>query len=307
MKIGRAIDEFIRYCRVTKGYSPNTVRNYHHYLRVFNQWCTDKTIVTVKQITSDDVLDFASDLQETNPELGRPTLNYYLIAIRALFKYLTSRDITVIAPDKVTLAKVGANQVTFLEPDEVSRLIAADDPASKTVLRDQAILELLFASGLRLSELVALKRTAVNIDRGEFSVKGKGGKVRLVFLSEAAQRALRDYLNSRSDRAEWLFLANRSEPVPRPINARSIQRLLKRQATLAGITKPVTPHTLRHSFATNLLRNGADLRSVQAMLGHASVTTTQRYTHVTDKGLRETYQRFHQPPAPSKDGDSSLD
>lgn len=295
MKISRAIEEFLRYCRTAKGFSPHTVRNYDHYLKALHDWTTENQITTTNQLSADDILDFQLHLQEKNPSLGKQTLNYYLIAVRAWLKYLIGRDVKVMPPDKVTLAKTGARQIHFLEPDEVRRLIDAEDPNSKTILRDQAVLELLFSSGLRMSELTSLTRNAVNIDRGEFSVKGKGGKVRLVFLNSEAKTALAAYLNSRSDEAPPLFLANRTtrDKKAAPINARSIQRLLKRQALLAGITKPVTPHTLRHSFATNLLRNGADLRSVQAMLGHSSVTTTQLYTHVTDKGLREVFERFH--------------
>lgn len=305
MKIGRAIEEFLRHCQAARGLSAHTVRNYRHYLLALAAWCEQHNLATVGQLKSDDILDFQLALKEENPALTRQTLNYYLIAVRALLKYLVGRDIRVIAPDKVVLAKTPGRQLHFLEPDEVRRLIEAPDPQSSTVLRDRAILELLVASGLRISELVNLKRSSLNITRGEFSIRGKGGKVRLVFLNQSAREALQAYLKSRTDTAEALFLASRQpkNAPPQPINARSIQRLLRRQALLAGVTKPVTPHTLRHSFATNLLRNGADLRSVQALLGHSSVTTTQLYTHVTDKGLREVYERFHRPP----DGDASLD
>lgn len=263
--------------------------------------------MTISQLKSDDVLDFQLYLQEKNPNMSRATLNYYLITLRALLRYLVGRDVKVIAPDKIVLAKTGQRQIHFLEPEEAEQLIAANDPTSKTILRDRAILRLLFSSGLRVGELVTLKREGVNVNRGEFSVKGKGGRVRLVFLSNDAKAALADYLKSRNDTAEPLFLGTRIKKGALPVTARAVQRLLKRQAQLAGITKPVTPHTLRHSFATNLLRNGADLRSVQAMLGHASVTTTQLYTHVTDKGLREVYERFHQHQNTNRDGDLSLD
>lgn len=307
MKISRAIEEFIRFCRTSRGFSPNTVRNYRHYLTVFATWCEANKLSTIGQLKSDDVLEFQLALQEQNPNLSRATLNYYLIALRALLKYLIGRDVKVIAPDKIVLGKTEQRQIHFLEPDEVERLIDAEDPTSKTQLRDRAILTLLFSSGLRINELINLERTAVNIPRGEFSVMGKGGRVRLVFLNPEAQTALRHYLRTRTDTAPALFLGTRVTREPSAITARAVQRLLKRQALLAGITKPVTPHTLRHSFATNLLRNGADLRSVQALLGHASVTTTQLYTHVTDKGLRETFHRFRRPPGKSTDRDTSLD
>jgi len=307
MKIGRAIEEFIRHCRVSRGFSPSTVRNYQHYLSVLETWSQEQQLTAISQLTSEDVLEFQLYLQQQNPTIGRQTLNYYLIALRALLKYLISRDIKVIPPDKVILAKTPGRQIQFLDAEEIGRLLGAEDPANKTPERDQAILALLFSSGLRVSELVNLKRDAVNIRRGEFSVIGKGGRVRLVFLNEVAKKALARYLATRRDEMAPLFLATRQPQAKkaRPINARAVQRLLKRQATLAGITKPVTPHTLRHSFATNLLRNGADLRSVQAMLGHASITTTQLYTHVTDKGLREVFDRFHGAPSrPAKDGNS---
>lgn len=307
MKISRAIEEFVRFCRTSRGFSPNTVRNYRHNLSVFATWCETNKLMTISQLKSDDVLDFQLYLQEKNPNMSRSTLNYYLIALRALLRYLVGRDVKVIAPDKIVLAKTGQRQIHFLEPEEAEQLIAANDPTSKTTLRDRAILKLLFSSGLRVGELVTLKREGVNVNRGEFSVKGKGGRVRLVFLSNDAKAALADYLKSRNDTADPLFLGTRIKKGALPVTARAVQRLLKRQAQLAGITKPVTPHTLRHSFATNLLRNGADLRSVQAMLGHASVTTTQLYTHVTDKGLREVYERFHQHQNTNQDGDLSLD
>ncbi len=307
MKIGRAIEEFIRYCRAARGFSPNTIRNYRHYLTAFGEWAETQSIPSISKVTSDDILDFQLFLQEQNPNLTRSTLNYYLIAIRALLKYLITRDVTVMPPDKIVLGKTRARQIHFLEVDEVERLLSVTDPNSKTELRDRAVLELLYCSGLRLGELTSLKRDSVNIGRGEFSVKGKGGKVRLVFLSQTAQQALAAYLRSRNDEAPALFLGSRSKnSQPQPLTARSVQRLLKRYALLAGITKPITPHTLRHSFATNLLRNGADLRSVQAMLGHSSVTTTQLYTHVTDTGLRETYKRFHRTNT-DPTGEASLD
>jgi site-specific recombinase XerD len=215
-----------------------------------------------------------------------------------MLKYLVGRDVAVMAPDRIELGKVSERQIHFLEPEEVSRLLEPPLESSITQLRDQAVLQLLFSSGLRVSELTGLKKSDVNIERGEFSVRGKGGKIRPVFLSESAQAALSAYLAARTDSHPYLFIRHfkntaLDSKAKGGLTTRSVQRILKERAQLAGITKPVTPHKLRHSFATNLLRNGADLRSVQAMLGHASITTTQLYTHVTDKNLRETHERFH--------------
>lgn len=298
MKTTRAISEFIRYCRTVRGFSPNTVRNYEHYLNVFGAWCEQNQLTTIAKLTADDILDFQISLQDGDKTLGRQTLNYYLIAVRAMLKYLVGRDIKVMAPDRIELSKVGERQIHILEPEELSRLLKEPHSASKDSLRDQALLHLLFSSGLRVSELTGLKRRDVNTERNEFSVRGKGGKVRPVFLSGDAKESLSRYLAKRSDSHPSLFIRHfknvaLDSKTKDGLTARSVQRILKERAKLAGITKVVTPHKLRHSFATNLLRNGADLRSVQAMLGHASITTTQLYTHLTDKNLRETHERFH--------------
>jgi len=297
MKTARAIQEFIRYCRAARGLSANTVRNYNHYLRVFGDWASSVKLATIEDLTQEDILDFQVWLQEQQPNLSRKTLNYYLIALRALLKHLIGRDLTVLPPDKIELGRVSERQIHFLEPEEVSRLLETDGETTLTTLRDRAMIQLLYASGLRVSEVIALKREQVNLDRGEFTVRGKGGKVRPVFMSDEAVTALTTYLEARTDTNPYLFIRHfkNIQLDSRPkhgLTPRSIQRILQNRARLAGIVKPVTPHKLRHSFATTLLRNGADLRSVQALLGHSSVTTTQLYTHVTDQSLRETHRRF---------------
>lgn len=302
MQTTRAIQEFVRYCRASRGLAPNTLRNYEHYLSAFSAWCLANKVTAIEQLTREDVLDFQVNLQQTNPKLGRKTMNYHLIALRALLKYLVGRDLSVIAPDKIGLAKVPERQIHFLNPAEIDQLLSAPSSDTKTALRDQAIIQLLYSGGLRVSELVSLKRDTVNVERGEFSIRGKGGKVRPIFLSEPARQALGAYLQKRADSNPFLFIRHFKDAAldnhsKQGLTARSIQRLLHQRARLAGIVKPVSPHKLRHSFATTLLQNGADLRSVQALLGHSSVTTTQLYTHVTDKGLREVHQRFLKPSA----------
>ena len=236
-------------------------------------------------------------------EQGRPlkkvTQNYHIIAIRGFLKYLAKRDIKTIPAEKVELGKQEEREVTFLEPAELRRLLQAPEGTSLSSLRDRAILETLFSTGLRVSELCSLNRDEIDINRGEFAVRGKGNKLRLVFLSEPAKAALASYLDKRNDAHEALFIRiPRNERFEKyedlRLTPRSVQRIIKKYAVIAGIVgKKVSPHALRHSFATDLLRSGADIRSVQALLGHSSVTTTQIYTHVTDKQLREVHQRFH--------------
>ncbi len=307
MKTSRAIKEFLRFCKTAKGFSPHTLRNYTHYLSVFEDWLNANGIEKIEDLSSEDVLEFQISLQEDSPEKTRnqKTLNYYLIAVRSLLKYLLGRDLAVLPPEKITLAKVPERQIHFLEPEEMETLLNAGSETGLNALRDQAVMQVLYSSGLRVSELVALKIAQINLERGEFSVRGKGGKVRPVFLSDEAQSALTQYLNARHDGNPSAFIRHFKNPKlddkqKLPLTIRSIQRILRQRARLAGVVKPVTPHKMRHSFATTLLRNGADLRSVQALLGHSSVTTTQIYTHVTDKGLKEIHQRFHTKDGPKK-------
>ena len=228
------------------------------------------------------------------------TQSYHLIAMRGFLTYLSRRDIPSLSADKIILPKTSRKQVTFLHYDEVVRLIEQTDLDSEQGLRDRAIIELLFSSGLRVSELVNLNRDHINLSLREFMVRGKGQKDRPIFISTSAASFVEDYLDSRTDSLVPLFLNySRNSQVPntsgdyRRLTARSIQRMVSRYARLAGITKHVSPHTMRHSFATDLLMNGADLRSVQSMLGHSNISTTQIYTHVTDKHLKEVHNKFH--------------
>lgn len=291
----RAIKGFLRHCRVSRGYSPNTLRNYQMYLTAFGGWTEKNQINDLEKLTSEDVEEFQLFLQESGNR-GAKTVNYYLIALRSLCKYLLGRDLAVLAPERITLSKTPARQVHFLEADEVERLRLAPQGDDLTTLRDRAILEVLYSTGLRVSELVSLKRSHVNLKNGEFSIRGKGQKVRPVFLGDSAKLALKRYLAARRDGNPALFIRHRQDinqdEQAKPLTARSIQRLLKHYGALAGIIKPLTPHKLRHSFATELLRNGADLRSVQELLGHSSITTTQIYTHVTNRDLKEIHRRF---------------
>ncbi len=298
MKTHRAIKEFLRHCRVSRGYSPNTLRNYQAYLTVFGGWTEKNQINDIEKLTSEDVEEFQLFLQESQSRSPK-TINYYLITLRSLCKYLLNRNVEVLAPERITLAKTPVRQVHFLESDEVERLRQAPQGDSLEVSRDRAILEVLYSTGLRVSELTALKRSHINLKNGEFSIRGKGQKVRPVFLSDRAKTALKQYLSKRRDGNSALFIRHNrdinKDEIAKALTARSIQRLLKHYGALAGIVKPLTPHKLRHSFATELLRNGADLRAVQELLGHSSITTTQVYTHVTNKNLKEIHRRFLNP------------
>jgi len=243
----------------------------------------------------------------TGENLKLITQNYHVIALRAFLKYLAKQDIETLAAEKLELPKTPSRQVQFLEPDEIKRLFeaVASETDTLTRLRDLAILELLFSTGLRVSELAGLTKRSVNVDKDEFSVRGKGDKIRVAFLSAEAKTALKEYLKARRDTSPALFIPHRQkksvekqidemdEEKANGLTARSIQRIVKKYARAAGITKDISPHTLRHSFATDLLINGADLRSVQEMLGHSSITTTQIYTHVTNKQLKEIHKKFH--------------
>lgn len=297
------LKEFLEYLEIERGRSDKTTRNYGFYLRRFSDWAKSPAPAEIDgEMVRKFRLYLNRDIAGRDEEtLSKATQNYHLIALRAFLKYLAKRDVKSLSPEKIELAKQGSRHVEFLEKDELRRILAepAKDP---TILgnRDRAILELLFATGLRVSELAGLKIEQVNLKNDEFTVLGKGRKHRLVFLSPEAKDAIKVYLGKRQDVSPYLFVrhdkARRAKVVgeeSKPLTPRSIQRLVDRYARMAGITKPVTPHTLRHTFATDLLRNGADIRAVQTMLGHESITTTQVYTHVTDKELKRVHQAFH--------------
>jgi site-specific recombinase XerD len=294
------IEDYIEHLEVEGGRSSKTAENYHLYLDRFIEFATD---ITVDKITSELLRKYRLWLnrhKNNNDEgLSIITQSYHLIALRGFLNYLSKRDISSLSPEKISLPKVSRKQVTFLHYDEVERLLTQIPLDDEAGLRDRAIIELLFSSGLRVSELINLNRDHVNTKRREFMVRGKGQKDRPVFISEAAAERVTDYLASRTDNLPPLFLSyskNHTASMSgdyRRLTARSIQRIIGKYARLAGITKHVSPHTMRHSYATDLLMNGADLRSVQSMLGHSNISTTQVYTHVTDEHLREVYEKFH--------------
>ena len=315
--------QFLEYIEIEKGRALRTVENYDHYLTVF---LSQTKVTDPKDITNEKVRDFrmwlnrqaAGNNRATGDTMKKKTQNYYLIALRTFLKFLTKRGITSLQADQIELAKVGERSIDVISKEELIRLLKAPDmeenPEKRA--RGHAILELLFSTGLRVSELCSLTND-LDIKQDEFSIRGKGGKVRVVFLSTEAKIAIKNYLALRKDMSDALFVKvgdeakipkNLSQGEPLGIKKgfplrksssevgltrRSIERIVKKYAIMAGISKKVTPHVIRHCFATDLLSNGADIRSVQAMLGHANIATTQIYTHVTDKHLRDVHKNFH--------------
>jgi site-specific recombinase XerD len=300
MLVQKLKTDFLEYLEIEQNRSQKTIRNYDHYLTRLIDFGGD---IDITDITPELVRKWRLWLNRlgtnTSDELGKNTLNYHLIALRSFLKFCAKRDIDAMPADKVELAKTVRKQVTYLSYDEVRMLFDAIKIDGTAGLRDRAILELLFSSGLRVSELVNLDIDHVNLKRKEFTVRGKGQKDRPVFVSDEAAYWVQRYLDKRTDTATALFIRiGGQKSIDRTGNylrltARSIQRMVARYAKLAGITKKVSPHTLRHSFATDLLMNGADIRSVQAMLGHSNIGTTQIYTHVTDPYLRDIHKKFH--------------
>lgn len=292
--------DYIEHLEVEGGRMPKTAENYRHYIERFVDFTGD---IPVADISSEIIRKYRLWLNrfrnDHGDELSTITQSYHLIALRGFLGYLSKRDIPSLSPEKIELPKVARRQVTFLHFDEVRRLIEQIDISSEQGLRDRAIIELLFSSGLRVSELTNLNRDHVNTKRREFMVRGKGQKDRPVFISQTAADWVERYIETRQDSLAPLFISYSRNVEPtttgdfRRLNARSIQRMVGKYARLAGITKHVSPHTMRHSFATDLLMNGADLRSVQNMLGHSNISTTQIYTHVTDAHLKEVYEKFH--------------
>ena len=303
MDIRSLVKQYLDYLEVERGRSKKTVENYGHYLKRFLDWAK---IDIPKGIDADLIREYRLYLNRVEDNLGHTlkkiTQNYHIIALRNFLKYLAKRDIKSMAAEKIELAKQTPRQVDFLEGEELERLLASPAGVSPRALRDKALLELLFSTGLRVSELCQLDRDSINLEKGEFSVRGKGEKIRLVFLSGRAKEALENYLKTRKDIDAALFIRYPKSKKPELAQARqknlrltprSVQRIVKHYSIKAGISKKVTPHVLRHSFATDLLTGGADIRSVQTMLGHSSITTTQIYTHITDKQLKEVYKAFH--------------
>lgn len=288
--------QFLEYLEIEKGRSVKTVENYDRYL---SRFLTHTKVGAPQKLTDSLVREFRLWLNRqpgTSGDMKKKTQNYYLIALRAFLKYLRKQGIQSLEPERIELARVGGRDLDLITADELNRLMQVPKGSELGTLRDRAILELLFSTGLRVSELCALNAD-IDLSRDEFSVRGKGDKVRVVFLSPSAKQAVGAYLKARGDMSEALFVSYgkgspKGKDLPR-MTPRSVERLVKSCATKAGITRKVTPHVIRHSFATDLLENGADLRSVQALLGHANIATTQVYTHVTDKHLREVHKAFH--------------
>ena len=292
--------QFFEHLEIEKGRSLKTIENYERYLDRFLEFAK---VSDPKDITDDMVREFRLWLnrQPSGIKTGgrietlkKKTQNYYLIALRSFLKYLRKRGIDSLSPERIGLAKVAERDLDLISGSDLSRLLSAPDTSDIKGLRDRAILELFFSTGLRLSELTSLSRD-LDLNKDEFSVRGKGEKVRVVFLSDTAKMAVRAYLAARKDMHDALFVQTGKTPRGEDLRLtpRSIERMVKHYATKAGISKKVTPHVIRHSFATDLLSNGADIRSVQMMLGHSNIATTQIYTHVTDKQLRDVHKKFH--------------
>jgi len=282
--------DFLDYLEIERGRAVKTLVNYKRYLDKFFKFAD---IQYPDDITEVKVREFRIHLNRN--DIKRKTQNYYIIAIRAFLKYLRKRDIESLQPEKIELAKVSTYEIEVMSKNELERLLSSPNTSTLQGLRDKAILETLFSTGMRVSELISLDRY-IDLTKDEITIRGKGDKLRLVFLSDSAKSALKAYLDEREDTDEAMFIRhvkNQTANTDLRLSARSIERIIKHHATKAGITKTVTPHKLRHSFATDLLQNGADIRAVQALLGHASITTTQVYTHVVDKHLRDIHKKFH--------------
>jgi site-specific recombinase XerD len=308
MNIKELKSQFLEHLEIEMNRSAKTIENYDHYLNRFLDW---SNVTQAEEINDDLVRSYRVWLNRFQDESGRNlkkiTQNYYIIALRSFLKYLAKKDIKTLTAEKVEVGKSVRKEVEFLEEDEVERILESADGSDFKSLRDRAILELLFSSGLRVSELTNLNRDRLDLKKQEFAVRGKGEKLRVVFVSDTAKQALERYLAKRTDIDPAVFVRDakalekfasknedkKSSDKGLRLTPRSVQRMVKHYAVKAGIIKDVHPHTLRHSFATDLLINGADIRSVQAMLGHSSITTTQIYTHITDRQLKEVHKAFH--------------
>ena len=290
-------NQFLEYIEIEKGRSLKTVENYDHYLTRFLSFSKNDNPAN---ITDTSVREFrlwlnrqSTGNNKANGEtLSKKTQNYYLIALRAFLKYLARQEVKSLPAERIELAKVSERTLDLITNEELNRLLNSPNGKELKDLRDKAILELLFSTGLRVSELCSLT-SDIDLRSDELSIRGKGGKVRVVFLSEDSKKYLRVYLSARKDMSDALFVQLEKNKNNGALTRRSVERIVKQHAIKAGITKKVTPHVIRHSFATDLLNNGADIRSVQVMLGHANIGTTQIYTHVTDKHLRDIHKKFH--------------
>jgi site-specific recombinase XerD len=298
------IDQFLEYLEIEKNCSKLTIRDYRHYLRIFAEWFS--ATLPLKAISDLDLqtvrkyrVYLANRADSKGLTLKRVTQNYYVIALRSFLRFLIKNEYKTLEPSKIDLPKTESRSLKFLDKDQIDRLVTSIDTSKEEGIRDRSILEFLFSTGLRVSELVRLNHNQVNLDRKEFGVIGKGGRARLVFISDRASDWIKRYLAERKDRFSPLFIRysgriveeNNGEKMR--LTARSVERIVKKYVRLARLPVDATVHTLRHSFATDLLSNGADLRSVQEMLGHKNISTTQIYTHVTNKQLRDVHQSFH--------------
>jgi site-specific recombinase XerD len=305
MTLELLIADFLEYLEIQKGCSPLTIQRYRHYLKRFQNWLTENSpTAKPEDINLDLVRRYRLYLAHLRARDGLPlervTQSYHIVALRAFLRYLmVQRDTATLSPDKVELPKQGSRSPAFLNPDQIERLLNSPQISNIIGLRDRTILETLFSTGLRVSELVNLNRDQVDLERKEFGVKGKGNKLRVVFLSDTAAEWIERYLRSRQDHFKPLFIRHsgavdaRNNGQKMRLTARSIQNIVSKYAKRSGLPIEATPHTLRHSFATDLLISGADIRSVQEMLGHESIRTTQVYTHVTNRHLKEVHKAFH--------------
>lgn len=300
----KLIPQYLEYLEIELGRSQKTIENYDHYLQRFLNFVHKEfKIDKPSNLTLDIVHKYRVYLHRYEISDGITfkisTQNYHVIALRNFLKYLAKIDISTLAAEKIEISKVPQREVEFLEPEEVTRLLESANGPNRAAKRDRALLELLFSAGLRVSEIVSIDIEDINLKRQEFSVRGKGDKIRIVFVSNTAKDAIEEYLTARTDIDPALFIRDKTgtnkeaDAKGLRLTPRSVQRIVKHYATKAGIVKNVHPHTLRHSFATDLLQSGADIRSVQAMLGHANITTTQIYTHVTNKNLKNIHDKFH--------------
>jgi site-specific recombinase XerD len=303
---------FLEHCEIDRNLSPLTVRMYEQYLRAFTAWAAGEGVSSAEAISPDLARKYRVYLHrhvspQTKRNLSRGTQTSYLVALRSLLRFLTRAGENAMSADRIELGKGGGRSLKFLDSHQVTRLLGAVDATDEPGMRDRAVLELLFSTGLRVSELVGLDREQVNLESREFSVLGKGRKTRVVFLTDPAVDSIRSYISMRKDRFKPLFIRYRGHAAEQEtpggraamdgeawrLSARSVERMVAKYVRLAGLGIKATPHTLRHSFATDLLFNGADLRSVQEMLGHANLATTQVYTHVTNPQLRAVHRDFH--------------
>lgn len=298
------IDQFLEHLEIEKNCSKLTIRDYRHYLKVFHRWFSstlpDKTIEDLDLAAVRKYrLYLANRADEKGMTLKRVTQNYYIIALRSFLRFLIKNDHKTLEPSKIDLPKAESRSIKFLEKDHIDRLVTSIDTSLEEGIRDRAIFELLFSTGLRVSELVKLNRDSINLDRREFGIIGKGGRARVVFISDRASEWINQYLSARKDKFKPLFIRYSGKVIEENhgekmrLTPRSIERIVKKYVRLARLPVDATVHTLRHSFATDLLMNGADLRSVQEMLGHKNISTTQIYTHITNKQLREVHEAFH--------------